>query len=51
MGCAVGRAEPFEVHRQECDVEQDVATSETFVERQAIEDPGTVLEHEDVVGE
>ena len=43
--------QPFEVHRQERDVEQHVAAPQPVVERQAVEDARPVVHHEDVLRE
>ena len=47
----VGTSQPFEIHREEPDVEQHVTPTQPVVELQAIEDPGPVVQAEDVVGE
>ena len=50
LGCA-GSGEAVEIHGQEGDVEQDVADPQRHGEGQAVEDPGPVVQAEDVVGE
>ena len=41
----------LEVHGQEADVVQDITPSQPLVELEPVEDPGTVVEAEDVLGE
>ena len=46
----VRAGEPLDVHHEEGDVGEDVADAVVVVEGDAVEDAGTVVEHEDVVG-
>ena len=43
--------EPLEIHREECDVGEDVAVAKAVVEFQAIDRARPVVETEDVLGE